>query len=146
VIQIDANLLLYAYDAEHERHAAARAWLEGAFDGDEEVRIPLVSALAFIRIGTNPAVYRVPMAASEAVDIVRAWLEQPGVELGLPTDRHWETMRRLVHEGQARGPLATDAHLAALAIEHGATLYTTDRDFARFEGLRFVNPIAESAG
>lgn len=142
MIFVDANLLLYAYDAEHERHAAARAWLERSLQGDEEIRIPLASALAFVRIGSNPAVFRVPLDAAAAVGIVRSWLERPGVELGLPTDRHWETMARLVAEGQARGPLAMDAHLAALAIEHGATLCTTDRDFARFDGLRVTNPIA----
>jgi toxin-antitoxin system PIN domain toxin len=146
VILVDANLLLYAYDAEHDRHDAARAWLEKSLEGDEEIRIPLVTALAFIRIGTNPSVYRVPLQADEAVGIVRGWLERPGVELGLPTDRHWETMQRLMQDGQARGPLTTDAHLAALTIEHGGTLCTTDRDFARFEGLRFMNPIARGAG
>lgn len=142
MIFIDANLLLYAYDADHERHAAARAWLEESLEGEEEIRIPLVSALAFIRIGTNPSVFRVPLDAAAAVGIVEDWLDRPGVALGLPTDRHWATMRRLTREGQARGPLVTDAHLAALTMEHGATLCTTDRDFARFEGLRFTNPIA----
>lgn len=142
MIFVDANLLLYAYDADHERHAAARDWLEAALAGEEEIRIPLVSALAFIRIGTNPAVFREPLDPAEAVAIVEAWLDRPGVELGLPTDRHWSTMGRLAAEGQARGPLVTDAHLAALTMEHGAVLCTTDRDFARFEGLRFTNPIA----
>lgn len=142
MIFIDANLLLYAYDAGHERHAAARAWLEESLEGEEEIRIPLVSALAFIRIGTNPSVFRVPLEPAAAVGIVEDWLDHPGVELGLPTDRHWPTMRRLTREGQARGALVTDAHLAALTMEHGATLCTTDRDFARFEGLRFTNPIA----
>lgn len=145
MILIDANLLLYAYDAEHERHQAARDWLERSLAGDEPIRIPLVVTLAFVRIGTNPAVFRVPLGAAEAVRIVQSWLERPGVELGLPTDRHWTTMHRLVTEGQARGPLVMDAHLAALAIEHGATLCTTDRDFARFEGLRFRNPLAGAA-
>lgn len=142
MILIDANLLLYAYDAEHERHAAARDWLERTLSGGEEVRIPLISALAFIRIGSNPSVFRVPLEVTEAVEIVRGWLERPGVGLGLPTDRHWQTMSGVAADGQARGPLVMDAHLAALTMEYGATLYTTDRDFARFEGLRFTNPIA----
>lgn len=145
MIFIDANLLLYAYDADHERHAAARGWLEETLGGDEEIRIPLVSALAFLRIGTNPSVFRVPLDTDEAVGIVEGWLERPGVELGLPTASHWTTMRRLTREGQARGPLVTDAHLAAMTIEHGAVLCTTDRDFARFEGLRFTNPIARDS-
>lgn len=145
MILIDANLLLYAYDAEHERHEAARAWLEQTLAGDEPIRVPLVAALAFVRIGTNHAVFRVPLEPGEAVDIVASWLERPGVELALPTDRHWTTMHRLVTDGQARGPLTMDAHVAALAMEHGATLYTTDRDFARFAGLRYTNPLAGSA-
>lgn len=146
MIFVDSNLLLYAYDAESPRHEPARAWLEGTLEGDEEIRIPLTSALAFIRIGSNPSVFRVPLDPDRAVGIVRAWLERPGVELGLPTDRHWQTMSRLVVEGQARGPLVMDAHLAALTMEHGGVLYTTDRDFARFDGLRFTNPLAAGAG
>lgn len=145
MIFIDANVLLYAYDAEHPRHEPARAWLERTLEGDEEIRIPLTSALAFIRIGTNASVFRVPLEAAQAVEIVEAWLERPGVELGLPTDRHWPTMSRLAQEGQARGAMVTDAHLAALTIEHGGVLYTTDRDFARFDGLRFTNPLAGGA-
>jgi toxin-antitoxin system PIN domain toxin len=145
VIFVDANLLLYAYDADHERHAAARAWLEGSLGGDQAIRIPLVCALAFVRIGTNPSAFRVPLDPAEAVRIVESWLDRPGVEIGVPTDRHWATLRRLVRDGQARGPLTMDAHIAALTMEHGATLCTTDRDFARFPGLRFTNPIAAGA-
>ncbi|MGH2380651.1 MAG: type II toxin-antitoxin system VapC family toxin [Candidatus Limnocylindria bacterium] len=141
MIFIDANLLLYAYDEESPKHAAARSWLERTLGGDEEVRIPLVSVLAFVRIGTNPSVFRVPLDAGEAIRIVEQWLDRAGVELGMPTTRHWPVLLRMARDGQARGPLVMDAHLAALTAEHGGVLCTTDRDFARFEGLKFRNPL-----
>jgi uncharacterized protein len=141
VILIDANLLLYAYDADSPHHRRARDWLSEVLSGDEEVRIPLASALAFIRIGTNAAVFDRPLDPTAAVDIVESWFEQDHVALALPTGQHWRTLRSTVQTGQARGPLVSDAHLAALTIEHGGVLMTTDRDFARFEGLKFSNPV-----
>lgn len=141
MIFIDANVLLYAYDEESPNHAAARAWLERTLEGDEEIRIPLISILAFVRIGTNPSAFRVPMDAGEAIQIVERWLDRTGVELGMPTERHWAVLLKMARGGQARGPLVMDAHLAALTAEHGGVLYTTDRDFARFEGLKFRNPL-----
>lgn len=147
MILVDANLLLYAYDASSPQHASAKRWLEKALSGDEEVRIPLTSALAFLRIGTHPSVFRRPLAASEAVGIVAEWFQRPGVELAEPTAVHWATLGPLARDGQARGPLMADAHLAALTVEHGGILYTTDRDFARFDGLKFRNPLTlASAG
>jgi toxin-antitoxin system PIN domain toxin len=141
VIFIDANLLLYAYDEESPNHAAARSWLERTLADDVEVRIPLLSVLAFIRIGTNHSVFRVPLDPDEAIEIVEGWLDRRGVELGMPTARHWAVLLRMARDGQARGPLVMDAHLAALTVEHGGVLYTTDRDFARFKGLKFRNPL-----
>ena len=141
MIFIDANLLLYAYDEESPNHAVARSWLEQTLADDEEVRVPLVSVLAFIRIGTNSSVFRVPLDTGEAIQIVEGWLDRDGVELGFPTARHWAVLRRIACAGQARGPLVMDAHLAAITAEHGGVLYTTDRDFARFEGLKFRNPL-----
>lgn len=145
MILIDANLLLYAYDEESKHHASASAWLERTLAGDEDVRIPLISALAFIRIGTNPSVFREPLDAVDAIRIVERWLDRPGVELGLPTATHWTTLIGMARDGQARGPLTTDAHLAALTAEHGGVLYTTDRDFARFEGVKFRNPLTSGS-
>lgn len=142
MILIDANLLLYAYDSTSPNHAAARAWLEATLSGDEEVRIPLTSALAFIRIGTNPAVYHQPMSVATAVEIVAEWLDRPGVSLAVPAAGHWARLAKVATDGQARGPLVSDAHLAVLAQEHGAVLCTTDRDFARFDGLRVRNPLS----
>ena len=142
MILVDANLLLYAYDSSSRRHEPARAWLEGAFGGTESVGIALVSVLAFLRIATNRAVFRRPLAAEQAIRIVTSWLELPTVRLAQPTPRHWALVADLARTGQARGSLLMDAHVAALAIEHGATLCTTDRDFTRFPKLRFVNPLA----
>lgn len=141
MILVDANLLLYAHDSSSPDHAAADAWLVEVLAGDEEIRIPLMVLLAFIRIGTNPAVFREPMTPAEAIGIVEELLDQPGVELATPTPRHWSTLNALSRGGQARGPLVMDAHLAALTIEHGGVLFTTDRDFARFPGLRVRNPL-----
>ena len=141
MILVDANLLLYAYDSTSPSHAGAKAWLEATLSGDEEVRISLTSALAFIRIATNPSVFRQPMSVATAVGIVAEWLDRPGVSLALPAVGHWTRLAKLATDGQARGPLVTDAHLAVLAQEHGAVLCTTDRDFARFAGLRTHNPL-----
>jgi uncharacterized protein len=140
VILVDSNLLLYAYDASSPHHSQARPWLERAF-GEESVRLALLSILAFLRISTSPAVFRRPLRPTDAIDIVSSWLELPNVGLAEPTDRHWSLFASLAHGGQARGPLLMDAHLAALATEHGATLCTTDRDFGRFPNLRFTNPL-----
>jgi toxin-antitoxin system PIN domain toxin len=142
VILVDANLAIYAYDRTSSRHEGARRWFEAALSGDEEVRFSLVTLLAFLRIMTNPAIFRQPARPADAIAIVRTWLARPNVKLATPTDRHWELLAEVASKGQARGPLLMDAHLAALAMEHGATLATTDRDFARFAGLRFHDPLA----
>lgn len=142
MILIDANLLVYAHDARSPYHAAARSWLESVLSGPELVRIPLVALLAFIRIVTNPSLYPMPLTPEIAVDVVASWLAQPNVAIAMPAERHWELLKSAATNGQARGPLLMDAHLAALTIEHGARLATTDRDFARFPGLRFEDPLA----
>jgi toxin-antitoxin system PIN domain toxin len=140
VILIDANLLLYAYDSASPKHEHARRWLEGAFAGPHPVRMAWVTILAFLRIGTNPRLSRV-ISLPEAISIVDDWFAQPNFSLLTPGDRHWSILSNLLSEAQARGPLAMDAHLAALAIEHGATLFTADRDFSRFPGLKYSNPL-----
>ena len=142
MILLDANILLYAYDRESPRHDAARRWVEGVLSGDEAVGFPLVTLIAFVRIATNPAVYRRPLTPARAVEIVSSWLARPNVSVAAPSERHWAILADTLERGQARGPLVVDAHLAALAIEHGATLASTDRDFARFPGLRFRDPLA----
>jgi toxin-antitoxin system PIN domain toxin len=142
VILVDANVLLYAYNASDPRHAQARTWLEGAVAGPTPIRLAWVTVLAFVRIGTNPRVFAQPMSLAEATATVSRWLAQPNLGLVEPTGRHWEILERLLVVGQARGDLVTDAHLAALALEHGAAVCTTDRDFARFPGLRVIDPLA----
>ena len=141
MILVDANLLLYAYDPRAEQHEASRQWLEAVLTGTDLVRFGWATLWAFLRISTNPAVYQHPLSTAEGESIVSSWLDQPRVDILEPADRHWEILRRLLVAGQVRGPLVMDAALAALAIEHGATLATTDRDFARFPGLRWRNPL-----
>jgi hypothetical protein len=92
-------------------------------------------------VGTNPRLRKDAPTPEEAIAIVAGWLERPNVTLLNPGERHWEILRAMMTKGQARGPLVTHAHLAALAIEHGCALATTDRDFARFPGLKFFNPL-----
>jgi hypothetical protein len=142
LILVDANLLIYAYDASSPRHVAARQWLEEALVGVEPVRLPLQSVLAFVRIGTDPRVFERPLDSAEAIAIVESWLTRPTARLVTPGEGHWRILADVARAGQARGPRLMDAHLAALAIEHGATLMSADRGFARFPGLRFRNPIA----
>jgi uncharacterized protein len=140
MIVIDANVLLYAYDSSDPRHPTAARWLEATLDGDDQVGLALTTLLAFVRITTDPRVYQRPMAAKVAVGHVQRWLDRRNVQLIGPSDRHWPTLLDLLLGGQARGPMVMDAHLAALTIEHGAMLATTDRDFKRFSGLRIVDP------
>lgn len=142
MILIDANLLLYAYDPQSSHHADSQAWLETTLSGSQLVRFAWMTLWAFLRISTNARVYERPLSIAEAEQAVTSWLAQPVVGILDPGERHWEILRRLATSGQAAGPLVMDAALAAVAIEHGATLYTTDRDFARFTELRWANPIA----
>ncbi len=106
------------------------------------MRFAWLTVWAFLRISTNPRVFERPLSMAEAEGHVSSWLAQPAAGLLEPGDRHWEILRGLTHAGQTSGPLVMDAALAAIAIEHGATLCTTDRDFARFPGLRWTNPLA----
>ncbi len=138
---VDTNLLVYAHVPALAQHAPARRWLEQSLSEDEAIGLAWASVLGFLRVVTNPRIFRVPLLLDRAVAVVDDWLEQQAVEIILPTPRHWSTLRQMLTAGQAGGPMATDAHLAALSLEHGATVYTTDRDFSRFPGVRVVNPI-----
>ena len=144
MILVDANLLLYAYDPRAAQHQASRIWLESRLSGSALVRFAWLTVWAFLRISSNPRVFERPLSMAEAEGHVSSWLAQPSAGILEPGERHWEILRQLTREGQASGPLVTDAALAAIAIEHGATLCTTDRDFARFPGLTWTNPIASS--
>jgi uncharacterized protein len=141
MILIDANVLFYAYDGVSSHHAKARDWLDAALSHEPAVRFSWTTLLAFIRIATNPRAAERPLSTAQAAAIVASWLAVPSVGVLSPTARHWSILCDLLDKGQARGNLVMDAHLAALAIEHGATLCTTDRDFLRFPGLKIENPI-----
>lgn len=138
----DVNLLLYAYYPRAKEHEPSQAWLERVLSEPELVGFPWMVLWAFLRISTNARVFDQPMSTAEAAAAVSAWIRRPNVQLLEPGLRHWEILGRLLSEGQVAGPLVTDAALAALAIEHGAVLCTTDRDFSRFPGLKWKNPIA----
>ncbi|MGD1104787.1 MAG: type II toxin-antitoxin system VapC family toxin [Terriglobia bacterium] len=141
MILIDANLLLYASDTASIHHEPARRWLESTLSDAEPIGLAWVALLAFLRVGTNPRLRKNAFTLAEAATIVAGWLPRPMVTLVNPGERHWKILCDMMTQGQARGPLVTDAHLAALAIEHGAILATSDRDFARFPGLKFFNPL-----
>ena len=143
MILVDANLLLYAYNPRAEQHEKSRIWLEAALSGPELVRFAWLTLWAFLRIATNPRVFERPLSAAEATTAISSWLDQPAAGVVEPGARHWDVLRGLVREGQATGALVMDAVLAAIAIEHGATLCTTDRDFSRFANLKWSNPILE---
>ena len=143
MIVVDVNVLLYAYNPSAEQHKKARGWLEDALSGHEPVALSWVVILAFLRLSTNRRVFPRPLSRAEAALIISKWLERSQAVVLNPSERHWSILQETMSAGKATGPLVTDAHLAALAIEHGATLYTTDRDFARFPKLKFKNPIEE---
>ncbi len=146
MILIDANLLLYAYHPASAQHHASRTWLERTLSDAPLVRIAWLTVWAFLRISTNQRVFERPLSGSEAESIVSGWLDLPTVDILEPGERYWGLFHRLMRESQAVGPLVMDAALAALAIEHGATLHTTDRDFSRFPSLKWIDPLANAGG
>ena len=141
MIVLDANIPLYAYGMPSPSQKKAQVCVEELFAGSQPVGLPWQTIAAFLRISTNPAVPGARLM-SEAVHEVELWLQQPSVRTLNATDDHWQVLRRMVIEGQAFGTLVSDAEIAALTIEHGGVLYTTDRDFTRFPGLRWKNPLA----
>ena len=142
MIVFDVNVLLYAYSPAPPEHDRARECLEDAFSGNELVGLPWQTISAFIRILTHPGLPGVRRPVKEILEIVQSWIEQPNVRILSPGERHWPLFRQMLLEGQARGPMTSDAQLAALTIESGGVLYTTDRDFTRFPGLGWHNPLA----
>lgn len=137
----DLNLVIYAHNADASDHAAARSWWERSLNGSEPVAIPWVVVLGFLRLMTHRSVLATPMAPSSAVAHVRSWFAQPSVEHLDPGARHLDILDRLLVAVGTAGNLTTDAHLAALAIEHQCELHSNDTDFARFPGLRWRNPL-----
>ncbi len=146
MILIDANLLIYAHSLRAPQYPEARRWLEGVVASESAVRIAWVVAIAFLRITTNPRMEGSAMTVETSVAHLSKLLDCPNAGILNPGERHWTILSRLLPEAQVRGPLVTDAHLAALAIEHGATLATNDRDFTRFPGLKLSFPLARALG
>jgi toxin-antitoxin system PIN domain toxin len=142
VILVDANLLLYAEDSLSEHHETARVWWDQQLSGTSPVCLCWPVLVAFVRIGTNVRLHQRPLTISEGIERMQSWLDQPCVRMIYPGDEHWAIFQRMLRSGKAVGNLAPDAHLAALAIEHGCTLHSTDGDFGRFKGLKWNNPIA----
>lgn len=138
---VDLNVLLYAVNSNAPEHVVARAWWEASVNDEEPVGLPWVVILGFLRLATSPRVFAAPLSTLAAVDRVERWLAQPSVRIIREKDDHWATLTRLLAESGSAGNLTTDAHLAALAITHGATLMSTDADFSRYEGLRWMNPL-----
>lgn len=141
MIVVDANLLIYSYDTESPHHKKSRAWVEKIFSDIEPVGLPWQTVSAFLRVITNRRLPGSRLTVEQAIEIVEAWLEQPNIRIIVAGDDHWSVLKRMIMEGRATGPLVSDAELVALTVEYGAVLYTADRDFARFPGLRWKNPL-----
>jgi hypothetical protein len=141
---LDANLLLYAVDARSEQHAIAAPWLERALGGNRRVGIPWQTIGAFLRISTHPRVTTNPLSAAAAWAYVRSWLDTDPVWVPPATERTAEVLAHLMGRHQITANLVTDAQLAALALEHGLVVLSADTDFARFDELRWENPLARS--
>jgi uncharacterized protein len=136
----DVNVLVYAVDEDAPQHGAARAWLERALSGTETVAFAWHALVGFVRVATHATPLERPLSPDEAIDIVEGWLAQPPAVIVHPTDRHPAVLRDLLEPLGTAGNLVPDAHLAALAIEHGAELVSFDNDFSRFPGLRWTDP------
>lgn len=140
MVVVDANVLLYAVDSASADHERSRSWLDSSLAGAEAIGLAWVALLAFLRIGTNPSVLPTPMSVDEATAQIEAWLGAPAAVAVQPTARHADLLRGLLRETGSAGNLTTDAHLAVLAIEHGAEIVSYDRDFGRFPGVRHRLP------
>lgn len=142
MIVVDVNLLVYAVNRDAPLHGKAQRWLEGALAGTETVGLSWTVVLAFLRLATKPGISPRPLPVEAAFDVMEEWLTQPAVVLLEPGPRHFQALRKLLAPLGTGGNITSDAHLAALAIEHGAELCSADSDFARFGGLRWRNPLA----
>ncbi len=141
MILIDSNLLIYAYNEPAPQHTLARDWLNRSFNGSIQIGLPWQSLLAFVRIATNPRAFPNPLPILDAWEHVSSWLSRRIVWTPNPTDRHSAIFGSLLTRVPVQGNFVMDAHLAALAIEHGLTLCSADSDFAKFPGLRWINPL-----
>lgn len=141
MILVDANLLVYAHVADFPQHEAAGRWLDAQLNAGHRVGLSWPSLLAFVRLTSNPRIFERALSIEAAWRQVEAWLAWPTVWVPLPTERHQQVIGSLLRQIGGQANLVPDAHLAALATEHGLTLCSSDGDFARFAGLRWVNPL-----
>ena len=141
MILVDANLLIYAWDTDAIHHKSALAWWDGELGSSARVGLPWEACLAYMRVVTNPRIFAKPQSVGRAWIQVEKWLANENVWTPTPGEKHPEILGRLLRNLGGGAKLIPDAHLAALAIEHGLTLCSTDGDFARFAGLRWVNPL-----
>lgn len=141
MILVDVNLLLYAEDEFSPHHQPAKDWWVAQLSGEDPVCLCWPVLTGFIRISTNRRLFSNAISLSDAISRVESWFAQPCVRLIYPTPTHWRTLRTLLEQAQANANLVTDAHLAALAIEHGCELCSTDADFSRFPRLKWRNPL-----
>jgi toxin-antitoxin system PIN domain toxin len=139
---LDANLLIYAVNADAPLSRKAKAWLESVLSGRETVGFSWNVILAFLRLTTRPGLFRRPLPVDTAFDVAASWISQPCATMVDPGPRHLQIMRELLRPLGTGGNLTSDAHLAALAIEHRAELCSSDTDFARFRGLKWRNPLS----
>ena len=144
MILMDINVLVYAHDETSKHHAKARLWWENQLNGTQMIGLSWVALLGFIRLLTNPRIFLNPYSPAEILAIVGTWLEQPHVRIIHPSEHHFTLLAELIRHIGTAGNLTTDAHLATLAMERGLILQTTDADFARFQGLKWENPIRSS--
>ena len=142
MILVDANILLHAQDSLSSLHPKARLWWDDLLSQSEPVCLCWTVLSAFIRIGTNPRVFEHPLSLEQALARIQSWFDQPCTRVIRPTEQHWTVFQQMLTDGQAVANLVTDAHLAALAIEHGCALASTDSDFARFPKLKWINPLS----
>jgi toxin-antitoxin system PIN domain toxin len=141
VILVDANLLIYSRVSSFPQHEMARSWLDSQLNGTLKVGLPWASLLGFVRLVSNPRVFERPETIPGAWEQVEEWLDCPTAWIPLPTENHRRTLAALIQAGSLRANHVPDAHLAALAIEHGLTLCSSDADFSRFAGLVWENPL-----
>jgi len=132
---------LYAYNEDAPKHAEAKKWFAEQFSQLVVFALSWQAITAFLRISTSPKAFPQPFDLPEAVEIVDEWLNRPNIVILTPMKSHWAIFQDLINEGQTKAALMMDAHLAALAIEHDATLATTDRDFSKFSRLKTINPL-----
>lgn len=138
----DLNLLLYAVNQDAPQHKRSREWWEQTLGGDESVGLASPVISGFLRLTTRPALFAQPLSVRDSLDVVQGWIECPPVVLLHPGEQHWICFRALLENAGTGGNLTTDAFIAALVMEYGATLYSSDNDFRRFgPDLRFVNPL-----